>query len=96
VICELPIHGNTEFTVEQLNRFCEIIADMSTTPFTQAPPGYLELCARLQVERNPANFNLLVQTINHLLREYERSNGDRLACESIAPSVETIIGAASL
>jgi hypothetical protein len=69
---------------------------MSTTPFrTQAPPGYLELCARLQVERNPVKFNLLIETINHLLREHERSNADE-ARDPIALPVETLVAVASL
>lgn len=57
----------------------------------------MELCARLQVERNPAKFNLLIETINHLLREYERSDAEEdRSARPIAPLVETFIGAAGL
>jgi hypothetical protein len=78
-----------------LNRLSEIIADMPTMSQTAAPPGYLELCARLQVERNPVTFNLLIETINRLLREYERCNADEDSTvrQPHAPSVEALIAA---
>jgi hypothetical protein len=40
----------------------------------QYPPGYQELCAKLRVERDPAEFQMLMDQINGLLREFEAAN----------------------
>jgi hypothetical protein len=40
----------------------------------QAPPGYEDLCARLQIERDSIKFRMLVEEINRLLTAYEKSS----------------------
>lgn len=55
-----------------------MIASMLHTQM-QAPPGYIELCAKLQTERNPAKFRTLVDKINRLLREHEKLAGPESA-----------------
>jgi hypothetical protein len=38
-----------------------------------APPGYHDLCDKLQTENDPARFRLLVDQLNRLLTAYEKS-----------------------
>jgi hypothetical protein len=58
------------------------------------PPGYKELCAKLQVERDPAKFQALVNSINHLLTEYEKSAWKRsVQPEPQEMSLEVLVSA---
>ena len=63
----------------------------------QGPPGYQELCAKLQGERNPAKFRLLVEKINCLLREYEGTPtlGSAVQSASHELSLEVLVSASS-
>jgi hypothetical protein len=45
-----------------------------SSPQIPAPPGYHELCAKLQTEKDVVKFRALVEEINLLLSEYEKSN----------------------
>jgi hypothetical protein len=44
------------------------------SPLSEAPPGYQDLCDQLQIERDPAQFRLLVERINCLLTAHEKSD----------------------
>jgi len=47
----------------------------------EGPPGYKELCAKLQVERNPARFRALVEKINRLLLDHEKSSASEISLQ---------------
>ena len=53
----------------------------------EGPPGYKELCAKLQVERNPARFRALVEMINRLLHDHEKSSASE---SSVQPDFQAI------
>jgi hypothetical protein len=66
-------------------------------PQMQEPPGYRELCAKLQAERDPAKFRLLVDKMNRLLREYEQPGASDSANHLVSPeiSLEVLVSAAN-
>ena len=63
------------------------------SPHMQSPPGYNELCAKLQTETNPAKFRVLVEQINRLLREHERLAGSPAIPQfkSLEPGLEVLV-----
>jgi len=52
----------------------------------QEPPGWRELCAKLQTEKDPTKFRALVDEINRLLTAYEKESftaAGRLVTQSV-------------
>jgi hypothetical protein len=72
---------------------------MAAMPYVnmQEPPGYRQLCAKLQTERNPAKFRVLVEKVNRLLREYEQSSASEKVNQLLSPelSLEVLVSAAN-
>jgi hypothetical protein len=42
-------------------------------PDDTEPPGFRELCAKLQTEKDPAKFEAVVEEIRRLLTAYEKT-----------------------
>lgn len=63
----------------------------------QAPPGYDALRAKLQIEKNPAKFRILVEEIDRLLREHEKLAASHSAHQPnfLEPSLQVLVSSAT-
>jgi hypothetical protein len=54
------------------------------------PPGWRELCAKLQTASSPSEFQLVLDEINRLLAAHEKSHSDPSATQAAAKRREKL------
>jgi hypothetical protein len=52
------------------------------------PPGWRELCAKLQSAKNPEEFQAIVEQINRLLTAHEKTHPETLGGKTPKPAVK--------